>query len=389
MKRLARLLTAGAIGATALISVPVHAASTLYVDDTCNPPANGTQADPYCTIQEAINAAANGDTIQVAQGVYNESVTVNKQLVIRGIQYGDNPLNGWLPENVESVVDPVAGPGFNITASNVTIDGFRITGATDGIVTSAAGSGYKIINNKINGNVRGINLNSNGVVQTRVQYNLFQGNGGDAIRSLAGLNNALVDHNNFSNHTNSAMTLDAGATHNNVTFTYNNSLNDATGANWYRATNSTIHHNTFTGFTATDYGAISLGGGNSNVSVHHNTISGRNSSGIVVVDYIGSKNSNLTIDHNNSSNNALDGIEIRAAATSGTLLISYNDANSNSRDGIRIEAGNTSATVRYNDMASNTEHDAHDNSVGTKTAGTNDTWFSNNCVTDSPNGLCP
>lgn len=389
MKKLLKLAVSAAMLSATLTAVPVRAASTIYVDDSCSPPANGTQADPYCTIQEAVNASAAGDTIQVAQGTYNESVTVNKALTIRGIQYGDNPLNGWLPEGVESRVDPAGGVAFNVTAGNVVIDGFHITGSSDGIVTTAAGSGYRIQNNMFDGNTRAINLNSNGITQTRVQYNFFNANGGDAIRSTAGLRNALVDHNFFANHTNSSITLSDAATHNNVTLTYNESLNDSTFANWYRTSNSTIHHNVVTGFTGVDWGAISLGGANSNVSVHHNTITGRNNSAILVVNYIAAVNTNLSIDHNNTHSNAVDGIEIRPSSAGGSLLIAYNDANNNSRDGIRIEAGNESANVRYNDMEGNSEHDAHDNSIGGGTAGTNNFWFGNDCVSDSPDGLCP
>lgn len=366
MNKLFRFFVAGAIGAAALTAAPAFAASTIYVDDNCSPPANGTSTDPYCTIQEAVNAAVSGDTIQVAAGVYNESVTVNKSLKIRGIQYGDSATNGWLPAGVESVVDPPSGPAFNITASSVTIDGFRITGATDnyGIVTSASASGYQILNNFITNNPGGgINLNSNGTIQTVLLRNVFTANGADAIRSTSGLNNAFIDHNNFSGHTNSAITLSDAATHSNVRFSYNVSTNDVAGINLYRTTNSEFDHNTITGSGAgTDWGGISLGGANTYLSIHHNTVQNRNFHGIVVTNYIAGANTNLTIDHNDSNNNTLDGI--------------------------RIDAGSTGNLIIYNDMAGNAEHDAHDSSVGVGTAGTGNTWDNNDCVTDLPDGLC-
>jgi len=40
--------------------------------------------DDYPTIQEAIDVAENGDTIEVESGVYHESISIDKQLTIIG-----------------------------------------------------------------------------------------------------------------------------------------------------------------------------------------------------------------------------------------------------------------------------------------------------------------
>jgi len=51
-------------------------AATIYVDDdACPGPGTGTLPDPYCSIQTAINAAANTDLITVAPGTYFEKIT--------------------------------------------------------------------------------------------------------------------------------------------------------------------------------------------------------------------------------------------------------------------------------------------------------------------------
>jgi len=53
----------------------VAAAITLYVDDaTCPAAGTGTQADPYCRIQDAICLAVSGDTVSVAPGTYLEAI---------------------------------------------------------------------------------------------------------------------------------------------------------------------------------------------------------------------------------------------------------------------------------------------------------------------------
>ena len=46
--------------------------------------AASTKAGDFHTIQAAVNAASNGDTIKVAPGVYTESVTVSKSVTMSG-----------------------------------------------------------------------------------------------------------------------------------------------------------------------------------------------------------------------------------------------------------------------------------------------------------------
>lgn len=76
--------------------------------------------EKYKTIQKAVNAAHDGDTIKVAYGTYKETVKINKQLMILGTKY---------PK-----VD-----GFTYWGGTGTINGFSIQ--KYGVSSSYAGGG--------------------------------------------------------------------------------------------------------------------------------------------------------------------------------------------------------------------------------------------------------
>ena len=68
-------------------------ASTLVVDpNDCTAPSTN-----YCTIQTAINAAAVGDTVQVKNGVYPESLDIYKPLTLQGESRDGVQINAIFP----------------------------------------------------------------------------------------------------------------------------------------------------------------------------------------------------------------------------------------------------------------------------------------------------
>lgn len=75
----------------------------------------------YDSIQAAIDDASDGDTIIVGDGIYNENVIVNKEVVIES-------LNGPSKTGV-TALNPDSHT-FRITADDVVIVGFTISGAT-------------------------------------------------------------------------------------------------------------------------------------------------------------------------------------------------------------------------------------------------------------------
>jgi len=121
---LALVLSAGITALPMAGIVDASCAQNVWVDDTgpsCPGTGSGTQADPYCTIQEGVNHVCEGGTVHVLPGKYDGGITVS----IAGltIESTDGPE--------VTTVDPmvrVGDNGFVVTEPCVTIDGFKITG---------------------------------------------------------------------------------------------------------------------------------------------------------------------------------------------------------------------------------------------------------------------
>jgi len=120
---------------------PAYSARTILV--TANFP----------TIQEAVDNATAGDTIQVAPGIYYEHVVVTKSLTI----IGENPET--------TIVDGTAnGTVFNLEASNVYLTGFTIRNAGNdynAIVSERemnTNDDHQIVNNIITTSQYGVSL---------------------------------------------------------------------------------------------------------------------------------------------------------------------------------------------------------------------------------------
>jgi parallel beta-helix repeat protein len=225
----------------------------------------------FATIQAAVNAAFAGDTLLADPGTYAEHVTINKALTLEGAQQG---VDARTRRGAESVVDGGGYAPFYITASDVTIDGFTVQGASNGsafpggfgIEMAPGVSGAHVTNNIIQDNIAGIALaNLSGADQAVIQFNLFRNNtlpgsaGGNDIYAdqytagAGGVNNVLIDDNTFTNTSfvEDAWALDVsntGATpFSDITFSNNNVTDHGRGVCFYDTTNGTVTGNTITG----------------------------------------------------------------------------------------------------------------------------------------------
>jgi parallel beta-helix repeat protein len=99
---------------------------------TYGDPVVWTVPGDFSTIQDAVNRAAAGDTIEVGDGIYNESVYIGKSdLTLRA---GSNPI---IDLGKTSPLDPTVGNCITIGqyGAGTTIDGFTLRHGDNGIRT--------------------------------------------------------------------------------------------------------------------------------------------------------------------------------------------------------------------------------------------------------------
>ncbi len=274
----------------------------------------------YSSIQSAISAASSGSTITVGPGTYNEVLNINKSLTLVGPNVGINGASG--SRGAEAVIDATGkGPiAVTISAPNVTINGFTITGAhgnsshiaSEGITGPSGVDGLLITNNIIRDNYNGIF--ELGGTNISVTQNLIQDNSakqfGDScfggapycngifvganFTSLVITNNTIDESitlpTDFSNHFQRSLSINPSS-QGNVTIENNTLFNSSTLGN----VTGDFASNSDTGGTF----AVRLVGGVNNFSINNNSFTGLFTSAVASQNsYNSAGNSNLTIHDN-------------------------------------------------------------------------------------------
>lgn len=128
----------------------------------------GQKDADYSNIQKAIDNSSSGDTIEVHSGVYSENIIIHKPLALIGVDSGDG----------RPLLDAGgSGSVISITANDVTLSGFNITGS-GGCGCGNAGIKVESSNNTIKSNViyknkYGIYIDSTGTNNTFISNDLL------------------------------------------------------------------------------------------------------------------------------------------------------------------------------------------------------------------------
>lgn len=382
----------------ALITVAPASAAVRRVDDDGRQRPNA----PFTSIQAAIDAARPGDTIQVYPGAYNEAVTVNKRLTVRGSL---KPIDARTREEVtpnpdrDAIVTPPPGlAGFTLTADRVDLERFVVSGAVSapGIATAPNVSGFDIRDNDIRQNTLGMYLNSSGGRFSVVRRNLFLNNNtegassGDGIYSDAGARNITIDSNEFRGHQSAAVVF-AGAfgSQSRVALIGNTSTDDATFAALFNVINGAVLFNTLqdtdSGNDPEQGAGIYLGGGNDRVRVLGNEITGGASGGIYVESALGDNAGIELLDNTISGRD--QGLTI-LEENAGGALARGNRTTANRDAGIYLGPLTMGNVIENNRSTGNGRFDCEDDSMGGQPGGVANFWRGNHGNTENRPGLC-
>jgi hypothetical protein len=161
-------------------------AATRYVTKTgVDNLGGGTLGAPWQTINYAIKHASTSDVIEVAAGTYAENVIVDQELTIHGV--GDL-----------TIITPSSGIGVTVSANNVALQNFKVTGASNHGIYAGTVSNLTItqVTATLNGTVAnrsGIALQAvttatitNVDVQSNAKHGLEIGNGSSGVSVSGG-----------------------------------------------------------------------------------------------------------------------------------------------------------------------------------------------------------
>jgi hypothetical protein len=120
------LLSRCLLVATVAAALSAAHADTIYVDDdNCPGPGSGTEADPFCSIQDAIDAAVDTDEIIVAPGTYFETINFLGKAVTLGSSEDGPEMTVIDGQQMGPVVTCESGEG-----PDTVLEGFVITGGS-------------------------------------------------------------------------------------------------------------------------------------------------------------------------------------------------------------------------------------------------------------------
>jgi parallel beta-helix repeat protein len=281
----------------------------IYVDDDQRYPdeADGSLYNPFYSIQDAINAAQDGDTIKILPGNYYGDLVIDKSITITTEDMDNTPIYSGT-QNAYMI---------DITAADVSLEGLTIRDNTATshrkavIHISSDADVVKIINSLIDHSKNGYGIDIDGSDNIVIKNNIINDTRGiNAVNS----NFLTIDDNCITNCSNyPALKL--------VSSNGNNISNNLLKSNIYGIYSNECSDN----------------------SIYNNTITGNSNSGIII-----NGGSNNNFENNNIYDNT---IGINLGSSDGIIL-----ENTIYDNGIGISIGGSGYTIRDNSFYNSTSY---------------------------------
>jgi len=347
---------------------PCDEQRTLYVDDDASDGGDGSWEKPYNKIQDAIDAAEDGDEIRVWEGTYYENVVVNKALNLMGNGSEITTING----NQKGTV-------VTLKADGITLNGFRITGSSQSWIHAGVhieSNSNRLVDLKCSYNWIGIDIEPSEdnylahsiiawnnhssvavslveVTRSKFEHNIIHENEGAGVSLWHSSDNRFTNNTFFSN--NIAYSLDNSHDNSILNNTCDKNLND--GIYLDHSNRNSISNNTCN--SNGEFG-IRLLASDKNV-MKGNIFSWNQKDGIHVSEGVGNAFEWSTCRENTGS-----GVYLFRAET---VQVCNNTIQSNGKHGVSAEINNGKGhELSYNSIFENTEHgillfDADENSI--------------------------
>jgi len=368
--------------------------STLLVDDD----RQQFRSAPYTTISAAVAAAQPGDTVLVARGTYREQVV---------IPAGKDGLTLAADKPLKAVIQaPATTTGSKAVvevdgAKNVTVTGFTITGPTDaaaGVLVDNGGSA-RILSNDI------LDIRRNPLDGVQLGVGVVVG----GLTAAEGVGTAVVADNTISGYQKGGVVAFGDGTSaliagNKIVgvgptgVIAQNGVQVSDGAD-ARVIDNDISRNAYTGSETFASGVIVTGAGDVTVAGNRltsndvglfatdtdgvrllgNEVRNSRSTGVFLFDL-----SDAEVIGNVVSNSGRAGIFLDGVTDSTVAL---NESRANAGYGIGVTGPSTGNTIVGNTAHGNKADDLFDDTTGTGTAGTANTWAGNRFRTATPDGL--